>query len=185
MAVKNTKKNLEKDLTYSRKMPESLKGSIRKDDGDFNQAVKAHHVKEMLKAKSPHTEVVAFSNTRGKVMEEEHQWAELVHRQDLFNRLIELISRYLSQNLCEMLYENKLMFRNVFCNKVNKTTLEVSLCFNKKDLLDCDPSIDEHRSNFLQLFEDAEDSIFKNQFLSFYMQDLTEFFFEHPEIAVE
>ena len=84
-----------------------------------------------------------------------------------------------------MLYENKLMFRNVFCNKKNMTTLEVSLCFNKKEQLDCDPSIEEHRGNFLELFEQAEDSIFKNQFLSFYMQDLTEFFFVHPEIAVD
>ena len=73
----------------------------------------------------------------------------MVHRQDLYNRLVELVSRYLGQNLSEMLYENKLRFKNVFCHPKNMTTLELSLCFNKNDKLDTDPSIDEHRVNFL------------------------------------
>ena len=56
--------------------------------------------------------------------------------------------------------------------------------FNRDGILDTDPSIKEHRDSFTTIFDQMEDSIFKNQFLIFWMQDLTEFFFKDPSIAV-
>ena len=56
--------------------------------------------------------------------------------------------------------------------------------FNKQGILDTDPSIKEHRDSFTVIFDQMEDSIFENQFLIFWMQDLTEFFFKDPSIAV-
>ena len=83
-----------------------------------------------------------------------------------------------------MLHTNRREFKNVFCSQTNSTEFEVSMWFNAKGILDTDPSIEEHRGSFVQIFESMEDSIFKNQFLIFWMQDLTEFFFKEPSIAV-
>ena len=58
------------------------------------------------------------------------------------------------------------------------------MCFNQQGILDSDPSIEEHRATFTNIFEQMEDSIFKNQFLIFWMQDITELFFKEPSVAV-
>ena len=74
MACRNSKSKLEKDCTSIRELLQKLKSDIKQDDLDFKRAVNAYHQAEMLKAKSPHVEVVAFSNTRDKVEEEENQF---------------------------------------------------------------------------------------------------------------
>ena len=83
-----------------------------------------------------------------------------------------------------MIHTNKREFKNVFCNPRSGTEFEVSMWFNSQGVLDTDPSIAEHRGSFTEIFEQMEDSIFKNQVLIFWMQDLTEFFFKEPAVAV-
>lgn len=83
-----------------------------------------------------------------------------------------------------MLYSNKSEFQRVFCSSKLGTQFEVSLCFNKEGMLDSDPSVKEHVENFNHIFQSMEDSIFKNSFLSFFLQDLPELFFSHPRISV-
>lgn len=68
-----------------------------------------------------------------------------------------------------MLFEEKAKFQRVFCSKKSGTQFEVSLCFNKKGILDSDPSVVEHVQNFENIFHSMEDSIFKNSFLSFFL----------------
>ena len=97
---------------------------------------------------------------------------------------MQFISRYLSANLVEMLFTNKSEFQRVFCSSKLGTQFEVSLCFNGEGKLDSDPSVDEHVMNFHNIFQSMEDSIFKNSFLSFFLQDLPELFFTHPRILV-
>lgn len=83
-----------------------------------------------------------------------------------------------------MLFSNKAEFKRVFCDPSKDTQFEVSLCFNEKGILDSDPSVQEHSSNFELIFKSMEDSIFKNSFLSFFLQDLPELFYTHPRIQV-
>ena len=83
-----------------------------------------------------------------------------------------------------MLFSNKAEFQRVFCNHRLGTEFEVSLCFNKDGKLDSDPSIEEHKHNFEMIFKSMEDSIFKNQFLSFFLQDLPEMFYSHQRISI-
>ena len=52
----------------------------------------------------------------------------------------------------------------------------MSMSFTKGKL-STDPSPTEHRLTFPRLFEQMEDSVFKNQFLNFYTQDLSQLFF--------
>ena len=94
------------------------------------------------------------------------------------------MSRYLSQNLVEMLFSNKREFKDVFCNPEMNTMFEVSLCFNSSGILDSDPSIQEHKDNFELIFQQMEDAVFKNPFLSFFLQDLPELFYTHHRIVV-
>ena len=83
-----------------------------------------------------------------------------------------------------MLFENKAEFKRVFCSTKLGTQFEISMCFNKAGKLDSDPSVTEHIDNFNYIFMSMEDGIFKNSFLSFFLQDLPEMFFTHPRIAV-
>lgn len=83
-----------------------------------------------------------------------------------------------------MLYEEKKKFKRVFCSRISGTQFEVSLCFDKTGFLNSDPSISEHISNFHNIFQQTEDSIFKNSTLSFFLQDLPELFFNDKRIQV-
>ena len=108
----------------------------------------------------------------------------MLDRQGLFNKLVQFISRYITANLIEMLYEEKAKFKKTFCNDRSGTQFEVSLCFNKEGKLDSDPSVTEHVSNFHKIFQQLEDGIFKNNTLAFVLQDLPELFFSNPKISV-
>jgi hypothetical protein len=75
------------------------------------------------------------------------------------------MSRYLCDMLIEVLYENVHEFKNIFCNKKSGTQFEVSLCFNSGGRLDTDPTIKEHRNIFVQMFNDCEENILRNNLL--------------------
>ena len=86
--------------------------------------------------------------------------------------------------MVEMLFTNKRTFKKVFCSPRNDTQFELALCFNKQGKLDTDPSMEEHVNSFRVIFKQMEDSIFKNSFISFFLQDLPELFYTEPAIAV-
>jgi hypothetical protein len=123
----------------------------------------------MLSRKSNHQGVVMFSKERKEFLHIQGQLALSIDRRGLFNKLVQFISRYLTANLIEMLYEEKSKFKRVFCSQKSGTQFEVSLCFNKQGYLDSDPSVTEHVANFHNIFQSMEDSIFKNSFLSFFL----------------
>ena len=160
------------------------KEEIEEDDRNYVKAIKHAEVEKMLKSKSNHQAVVMFSKERAEHEHIQRQLVLSIDRQGLFNRLVQLISRYLTANLIEMLYTNKFEFQRVFCSSKSFTYFEVSMCFNKDGKLDSDPSVIEHVDNFNNIFQSMEDSIFKNSFLSFFLQDLPDLFFSHPRIQV-
>lgn len=81
------------------------------------------------------------------------------------------------EKLVEALFTNKDQFTKLFCATKGGTQFEMSLCFNEAGTLDTDPKPQEHEHIFMRLFEQMEESVFKNQALIFYMQDLTDLFF--------
>ena len=106
------------------------------------------------------------------------------HRHGLFNKLVQLIARYIVANLTEMLFSNKEHFRKIFCSPKSDTQFELSLDFNKNGLLDSDPSPSAHKKNFENIFKQMEDSIFKYNKLLFFLHDLPEMFYNEQAIRV-
>ena len=161
-----------------------LKQEIDEDDARFKNAVKQAEVAELLKSKSNQQPVMIFKSMREKQMIIQREFDLAEHRHGLFNKLVQLIARYISANLTEMLYSNKELFRQVFCSPRNDTQFELSLCFNKQNKLDTDPSPPEHTRNFKMIFKQMEDAIFKENKLIFFLHDLPEIFYKDPAIRV-
>ena len=182
--VKESKTKLDQLLSQIKVILENLKEEIELDDENYKKAIKQQRVNEMIKRVNQQASLVMFSKERKQLEEEQKQFHLAQHRRYIFNRLAQFVATYLTANLSEMIHTNKFEFRNIFCNLQSFTQFEVSMCFNQKGILDSDPSIEEHRATFTNIFEQMEDSIFKNQFLIFWMQDITELFFREPEIAV-
>ena len=130
----------------------TLKQEIEDDDAEFKHAIKMAEAEKMLSRTSNH-QVVMFSKERAEYDHVKRQLHLSIDRHGLYNKLVQFISRYLSANLSEMLFEEKAKFQRVFCSKKSGTQFEVSLCFNKKGMLDSDPSIIEHVGNFQQIFQ--------------------------------
>ena len=71
------------------------------------------------------------------------------------------MSRYLCDMLIEVLYENLKEFKSVFRNPLSHTQFELSLCFNHNLKLDTDPTIQDHRKIFVNLFNGCEEAVRK------------------------
>jgi hypothetical protein len=83
-------------------------------------------------------------------------------RHVMFDKLVEMVLRYCSSSLIEVLYENKREFKNIFTNQRNGPQFEVSICFNQKGILDTDPNMEDHYANFLLIFENMEKAVYQN-----------------------
>lgn len=99
------------------------------------------------------------------------------HRQ--FDLLLAMVYRYWSTKIVQMLLASKKRFVDVYQDK-NPPFFEVTIWFSKEGRLDFDPTMDEHRSSFIRVFEDMENAVFKNQSLQFIMHDLSDLFFFGP-----
>ena len=78
----------------------------------------------------------------------------------MYDKFLEMILRFASSNLVELLYENKRTFKVIFMDQRNSPQFEVSVCFNQQAKLDTDPSMEDHYVSFLKLFENMERAVF-------------------------
>lgn len=108
-------------LSELKKLLESLKTEIDQDDERFRKVIKYAEEVELMRLKSNHAPVHIFASQMQKQISVDKQFELAVHRHGLYNRLVQLIARYIVANLTEMIYTNKGNFRSVFCSPKSDT----------------------------------------------------------------
>ena len=78
----------------------------------------------------------------------------------MYDKFVEFILKFVCGNLVELLYENKLQFKDIFKNIKSGPQFEASVCFNSKGKLDTDPSMEDHYASFLLVFDNMERAVY-------------------------
>jgi hypothetical protein len=87
-----------------------------------------------------------------------------------------MVFRYWSYKIVDLLFDSKRKFNSIFSNLKMGTQFEISICFSNQ-ILDAEPTMDEHLATFNKVFEDMEEAVFENQFLRFFSHDMNDLFF--------
>lgn len=158
-----------------------LKEEIEEDDKRFENDIKNAQEDELLRNMYIHQKPVnKFHTERLKQDAVEEQYRLKRMRHVYYDELLQLVFRYWSYKVLELMFESKKQFRMVFCEPRASTQFEISVCFGSDDKLDSNPTMDEHLAGFRKVFEEMEQAVFKNQFLQFFMHDLNDLFFAGP-----
>jgi len=86
----------------------------------------------------------------------------------------------------ESIYANKKEFTEVICEEKNKQPqFEIHMIVTHEGRIDSEPTITEHRSMFKTIFQNMEDSVFKNTHLTFSLQDIPDLFFTEGQNSLK
>lgn len=163
-------------LTAVKEQMIQLKQEILADDERFEDDIKEARVQEMVRNKHG-KQLVMFHKQRVKMEAVEEQYRQKRLRHTQYDQLLQLVFRYWSAKIVELLFDSKARFNAIFGDPESATRFEVSICFGPEGKLDSDPTLEEHLAAFKKVFEDMEQAVFKNQFLQFFMHDMNDLFF--------